>query len=115
MDLILAIKLRITGYRLLVGSSWSSSEKAPRSVRKQWRIDATYIKVEGRWCYLYRAINKSAHLVDVRLSDKRNQSDAEEFLSQCEETTGITLMQITSDKEAALYPAIAKVFPESNH
>ncbi len=23
---------------------------------KKWHIDATYIKVEGRWCYLYRAL-----------------------------------------------------------
>ncbi len=82
---------------------------------KKWHIDATYIKVEGRWCYLYRAIDKAGHLVDIRLSDKRDQFAAEEFLAQCEETINITPTQITSDKEAALYPAIAKVFPEANH
>ena len=34
---------------------------------KKWHVDATYIKVEGRWCYLYRAIGKEGNLVDVHL------------------------------------------------
>ena len=32
---------------------------------KKWHADATYIKIEGRWCYLYRAIDKEGNLVDV--------------------------------------------------
>ncbi|WP_260632295.1 DDE-type integrase/transposase/recombinase, partial [Bacillus bingmayongensis] len=23
-----------------------------------WKLDETYIKVKGKWCYLYRAIDK---------------------------------------------------------
>ena len=53
----------------------------------------------------------------MRLSDTRDQVAAEAFLSQDEQTAGMdtTPTQITSDKEVALYPAIAKVFPEANH
>ena len=29
---------------------------------KKWHTDATYIKIEGRWCYLYRAIDKQGNL-----------------------------------------------------
>jgi transposase-like protein len=36
---------------------------------KKWHVDATYIRVEGRWCYFYRAIDKENNLVDVYLSD----------------------------------------------
>jgi putative transposase len=25
---------------------------------KKWHVDATYLKVEGRWCYFYRAIDE---------------------------------------------------------
>jgi putative transposase len=25
---------------------------------KNWYMDETYIKVEGKWCYLYRAIDR---------------------------------------------------------
>lgn len=82
---------------------------------KKWHIDATYIKVEGRWCYLYRAIDKEGNLVDVMLSDKRDQAAAERFLRQCKQTTGVTPIQITTDKEAALYPAIETVFSDALH
>ena len=36
-------------------------------------MDPTYIRVEGRWCYLYRAIDKDGNLVDIYLSDVRDQ------------------------------------------
>ncbi len=37
-------------------------------VGESWYVDETYIKVDGRCCYLYRAIDRNGHLVDVRLS-----------------------------------------------
>ena len=77
---------------------------------KKWHADATYIKVDGSWCYLYRAIDKEGNLVDVYLSDVRDQAAAEAFFEQAQKTTGITPEQITTDKEPALYPAIKNVF-----
>jgi len=77
---------------------------------KKWNADATYIKIEGRWCYFYRAIDKEGNLVDVYLSDVRDQAAAEAFFEQAQNTTGITPEQITTDKEPALYPAIENVF-----
>ncbi|MFV8326257.1 DDE-type integrase/transposase/recombinase [Flavobacterium sp. ZS1P14] len=34
-------------------------EKRKLSVGSSWRMDQTYIKVKGQWCYLYRALDKS--------------------------------------------------------
>lgn len=83
---------------------------------KKWHTDATYIRVEGRWCYLYRTIDKEVHLVDVYLSDVRNQAAAEAFFRQVKKTMGITPIQITTYKKPALYPAIANLFPpETKH
>ena len=76
----------------------------------KWHVDATYLRVEGRWCYLYRAIDKEGNLVDVYLSDVRDQSAAESFFEQAAKTSGIYPFQITTDKEAALYPAIENTF-----
>ena len=28
------------------------------AVGKSWYVDETYIKVQGQWCYLYRAIDR---------------------------------------------------------
>ncbi len=33
---------------------------------KSWYVDETYIKVRGKWCYLYRAIDHNRNLVDSR-------------------------------------------------
>ena len=76
----------------------------------RWHADATYIKAEGRWCYLYRAIDKEGNIVDVYLSDVRDQAAAEAFFKQAATTTGIYPDMITTDKEPALYPAIENTF-----
>ena len=44
-------------------------------VRRSWYVDETYIKVNGRWCYLYRAIDRTGALVDVMLSETRIEQD----------------------------------------
>lgn len=77
---------------------------------RKWHIDSTYIKVEGRWCYFYRAIDKEGNLVDVYLSDERTQNAAEKFFEQSKNTIGFEPSQITTDKEKALYPAINNTF-----
>ena len=38
---------------------------------RSWYVDETYIKVHGRWCYLYRAIDRDGNLVDSLLSETR--------------------------------------------
>ena len=76
----------------------------------KWHVDATYVRIKGYWYYLYRAIDKEGNLVDVYLSDVRNQAAAEKFFKQAQNTTGVTPIQITTDKEPALYPAIKNVF-----
>ena len=30
----------------------------------RWYVDETYLKVKGKWCYLYRAIDREGSLVD---------------------------------------------------
>jgi len=77
---------------------------------KKWHADATYIRVEGRWCYLYRAIDKAGNLLDVYLSDTRDDAAAKAFFQQCFKTTGVKPKQITTDKEAALANGIESVF-----
>jgi putative transposase len=80
---------------------------------KKWYVDATYLKVEGRWCYFYRAIDKEGDLVDVYLSDVCDQAAAEACFRQAQETTGGTPEQITADKERALYPAIKNILKDN--
>lgn len=78
----------------------------------KWHVDSTYLKIEGRWCYFYRAIDSDGRLVDVYLSDVRDQKAAESFFKQALKTSDVEPSQITTDKEAALYPAIKNVFKD---
>src|SRR5438552_17774968 len=34
-----------------------------------WYVDETYVRVKGRWCYLYRAIDRDGNLLDTMLSE----------------------------------------------
>ena len=38
-------------------------------IGKNWYVGETYIKANGRWRYLYRAVDRSGVLVDARLSE----------------------------------------------
>ena len=47
-----------------------------KATNKSWRVDETYIKVKGRWCYLYRAIDSAGATIDFRLSAFRDADAA---------------------------------------
>jgi IS6 family transposase len=43
-----------------------------KPTNKSWRVDETYVRVKGRWCYLYRAINSAGATIGFLLSGLRN-------------------------------------------
>jgi transposase-like protein len=47
-----------------------------------WRVDETYVKVAGRWGYLYRAIDKNGETIDFMLSPRRTAKSARRFLGK---------------------------------
>ena len=49
---------------------------------ESWKVDETYVKVKGKWKYLYRAITKSGKTLDFYLSSTRNAKAAKRFLGK---------------------------------
>jgi len=47
---------------------------------RSWRVDETYVRVAGRWTYLYRAIDSAGNTIDFLLSPKRDLIAAKGFL-----------------------------------
>ena len=45
--------------------------KHKRPVGISWRMDETYIKVQGKWKYLYRAVDKEGDTIDFLLHSSR--------------------------------------------
>jgi transposase-like protein len=80
-------------------------------VGSSWRIDETYIKVRGKWAYLYRGVDKTGHTVDFLLSEHRDMAAAKRFLQQAIEKRGVP-QKITLDGSAASHEAIAELQEE---
>jgi transposase-like protein len=70
---------------------------------RSWYVDETYIKVNGTWCYLYRAIDRDGNLVDVRLSKTRDLDAAQRFFRQAVDVVGDVPKRVTTDGHDA-YP-----------
>jgi putative transposase len=48
---------------------------------RRWYVDETYLKVGGRWAYLYRAIDRDGNLMDTMLSEYRDMAAANTTLA----------------------------------
>jgi putative transposase len=79
-------------------------EKAFRShkysVGKSWRMDETYIKVNGAWKYLYRAVDKQGKTVDFLLTAKRAAAAARRFFDKTMQHNEVP-NTVTMDKSGA--------------
>ena len=43
-----------------------------KATNKSWRVDETYVRIKGRWFYLYRAIDSAGATIDFFLSAFRS-------------------------------------------
>jgi len=78
-----------------------------RPVGGSWRCDETYIKVKGRWTYLYRAVDKQGRTVDFLLSERRDVTAAKRFFHKAMKSH-LTPHVITLDAYAASHRAITE-------
>jgi transposase-like protein len=82
-----------------------------RPVGTSWRVDETYIRVRGRWTYLYRAVDKQGMKVDFLLSEHRDLTTAKLFFRRAIERHGAP-EKITLDGYPATHAAIAELKKE---
>jgi transposase-like protein len=84
-----------------------------RQSGRSWRMDETYLKVRGRWVYLYRAVDRFGNIVDFRLSPKRDVAAAKAFFRKALRTQERAPISITLDGYAASHRAIREMSIES--
>jgi transposase-like protein len=78
-----------------------------RPVGGSWRLDETYVKIKGKWAYLYRAVDKEGHTIDFLLTPQRDRASAEAFLHKAIRTQGLP-EKITIDRSGSNTAAIKR-------
>jgi len=84
------------------------NRKYKRTIGRSWRMDETYLKVKGKWCYLYRAVDKSGATIDFMLSKNRDKLAAKRFFSKAIGYSGKP-KKITIDKSGANNAALKSI------
>jgi transposase-like protein len=75
-----------------------------------WRVDETYVRVGGKWKYLFRAVDKHGQLIAFMLSDRRTTNAAYRFLRKALKTmSDYPPSSITTDKLASYPKAIRRL------
>ena len=78
-----------------------------------WRVDETYVRIGGRWKYLFRAVDKQGQFINSMLSDRRDTSAAYRFLRKALKTmSDHPPSSITTDKLASYPKAIRRLQDE---
>jgi len=83
-----------------------------RLVGSSWRMDETYIKIKGKYYYIYRAVDKQGNTIDFLLTAKRDTKAAKRFLAKAINNNGIS-QKINIDKSGANKAAIEKYNKEN--
>ncbi len=76
---------------------------------RSWYTDETYLRGSGKWCYLYRAIDRDGNLVDSMLSEHRDMVSAKRFFTGAKDVVGHKPSRVTTDGHDSYPRAIRKV------
>ena len=74
-----------------------------RDPAPDWRVDETYVRVKGRWCYLYRAIDSTGATIDFVLSGLRDAAAAKRLFRKARTDPSHPQPRVINTDQARLY------------
>jgi len=81
----------------------------------RWFVDETYVKVNGVWRYVYRAVDQYGQVIDVLLSTRRDAAAARRFFTRALGTLKVTPIEVITDA-APVYPSVVdELLPAAWH
>jgi len=83
-------------------------KKRKKPVNGSWRMDETYIRLNGKWVYLYRAVDKYGDTIDFLLRAKRDTTAAKAFFKRAMKANGQPI-KVNIDKSGANTAALKKI------
>jgi transposase-like protein len=81
-----------------------AARAARHATGDRWFVDETYVKVAGRWTYLYRAIDQHGQVIDVLVSQRRDGAAARAFFTRAL-IHAPSPVEVTTDR-ALVYPRV---------
>ena len=85
------------------------------AVGDRWFVDETYVKVAGRWRYVYRAIDQFGQAVDVFVSVRRDTAAAYRFFERAIGTTKVVPVEVVTDRAATYLVVLEELLPAAWH
>src|SRR5947208_7960304 len=79
-----------------------AARPARHATGDRWSVDEPYVKVAGRWTYLYRAVDQHGQVIDVLVSERRDAHAARKFFARAL-GHGSPPVEVTTDR-APVYP-----------
>ena len=76
-----------------------------KPTNRSWRIDETCVRVKGRWCYLYRAIDSTGATIDFVLSRLRDAATAKRLFRKALTNPSHRQPRVINTDQARLYGA----------
>ena len=83
-----------------------------KNFKRSWRLDETYIKVKGKWCYLYRIVDKDGDSIFFHFSQTRDHQAALACIRGAIKVSGFIPDKINSDGSQANELAVAIINQE---
>jgi transposase-like protein len=81
----------------------------------RWHVDETYVRVNGAWRYVYRAVDQYDQVIDVLVSAHRNADAARRFFRRALSTLKVTPAEVVTDA-APVYPGVLdELIPQAWH
>ena len=71
-----------------------------------WRTDETYVRVAGRWTYLYRAVDSTGATIDFLLSQTRDLTAARNFFQKALASPGQPRPRVITVDGNPSYPTV---------
>jgi len=85
------------------------------AVGSRWHVDETYVKVAGRWRYVYRAIDQFGQVIDVYVSPRRDARAARWFFEQAIDDTKTSPSEVVTDRAPTYSVVLEDLLPAAWH
>ncbi len=84
------------------------------AVGDRWYVDETYVKVAGRWRYVYRAIDQHGQVIDASVSPRRDMQAARRFFAAALGSHGQPT-EVVTDRAWTLVAVVDELMPGAFH